>query len=191
MKNLLAFALIFFAYTFKSYSQTVTIESSGSIPDYGIQKLYTALLQEGYKAGGKNAEYVIAVTLNSSLGTEAFSIAKDKKTITISGGDERGIIYGCLDVAESISNKTSLLALKNKQQKPHLALRAVKFDLPWDTYRHSTALDLHDQTCRDTAYWKAFLDMMAENRLNSLSLWNLHTYPFNFSAKCKPRFAHV
>lgn len=186
MKNLLAFALIFFAYTFKSYSQTVTIESSGSIPDYGIQKLYTALLQEGYKAGGKNAEYVIAVTLNSSLGTEAFSIAKDKKTITISGGDERGIIYGCLDVAESISNKTSLLALKNKQQKPHLALRAVKFDLPWDTYRHSTALDLHDQTCRDTAYWKAFLDMMAENRLNSLSLWNLHTYPFLIKPKNFP-----
>jgi len=186
MKNLLAFSLLFFAYTFKSHSQTVTIEHSGSIPDYGIQKLYTSLLQEGYKTGGKNAEYVIAVTLNSSLGAEAFSIAKNKKTITISGGDARGIIYGCLDVAESIRNKTSLQALKNKQQKPHLALRAVKFDLPWDTYRHSTALDLHDQTCRDTAYWKAFLDMMSENRLNSLSLWNLHTYPFLIKPKNFP-----
>ena len=57
-------------------------------------------------------------------------------------------------------------------------MRAVKFDLPWDTYRHSYALDLHLETCKDTAYWKAFLDIMAENRLNALSLWNLHPYPF-------------
>src|SRR6185436_12369086 len=62
--------------------------------------------------------------------------------------------------------------------KPHYPFRAIKFDLPWDTYRHSFALDQHYATCRDVRFWEAFLDMMVENRFNALSLWNLHPYPF-------------
>jgi hypothetical protein len=65
-------------------------------------------------------------------------------------------------------------------------MRAIKFDLPWDTYRHSYALDQHQQTCSDTAYWKAFLDMMAANRFNALSLWNLHPYVYMIRAKNFP-----
>ena len=34
------------------------------------------------------------------------------------------------------------------------------------------------ETCRDTVFWESFLDMMAENRFNTLTLWNLH--PFNY-----------
>ncbi|MBK7438934.1 MAG: hypothetical protein IPI77_19885 [Saprospiraceae bacterium] len=47
-------------------------------------------------------------------------------------------------------------------------------------------MSLHDETRRDTLYWKAFLDMMAENRLNSLTLWNLHTYTYLIKQKNFP-----
>jgi hypothetical protein len=67
-------------------------------------------------------------------------------------------------LAEDIGNGIPLNNCKAKNEKPFLAFRAIKYDLPWDTYRHSYALELHDQTCRDTSYWKAFLDMMAVNR---------------------------
>ncbi|HKJ78087.1 MAG TPA: hypothetical protein VKA10_01075, partial [Prolixibacteraceae bacterium] len=39
-------------------------------------------------------------------------------------------------------------------------------------------LQQHYETCRDTLFWKSFLDMMVENRFNKLTLWNLH--PFNY-----------
>ncbi|MES1197736.1 MAG: hypothetical protein ABUL41_00475, partial [Chitinophagaceae bacterium] len=39
---------------------------------------------------------------------------------------------------------------------------------------------------KDTSYWKAFLDMMVENRFNSLSLWNLHTYTYLIKPKNFP-----
>ena len=79
---------------------------------------------------------------------------------------------------EELQNGASLQTVQARTEKPHLPLRAIKFDLPWDTYRHSEALDLHYETCRDTLYWKAFLDMMVANRFNALSLWNLHPYTF-------------
>jgi hypothetical protein len=59
--------------------------------------------------------------------------------------------------------------------------RAIKFNLPWDSYRRSPALQLHMETCRDPKFWESFLDMMVENRFNKLTLWNLH--PFSYMVK--------
>ena len=38
--------------------------------------------------------------------------------------------------------------------------------------------DQHYETAREIEYWEAFLDMMAENRFNVLSLWNLHPFTY-------------
>ncbi|MHC4682194.1 MAG: hypothetical protein ACYTEK_26315, partial [Planctomycetota bacterium] len=40
------------------------------------------------------------------------------------------------------------------------------------------AMNLHTQTCRDLNFWQRFLDMMAQNRFNVLSLWNLHPFTY-------------
>ena len=117
---------------------------------------------------------------------EAFSVVTNGKKITITGGDNRGMIYGSLSVAEDLRNGTRLDKIQPRSEQPHYSLRAVKFDLPWDTYRHSYALNLHQETSKDVNFWKAFLDMMAENRLNSLSLWNLHPYTFMIKPKNFP-----
>ncbi len=126
---------------------------------------------------GTDVQIVFAID-TETLAAEAFTIEPSGKRITITGGDERGLIYGALSLAEDLKNGIALDRAVARNEAPKLMLRAVKYDLPWDTYRHSEALDLHDEVCRDVEYWEAFLDMMAENRLNSLSLWNLHPYPF-------------
>ncbi|MEI9946377.1 MAG: hypothetical protein WDN26_19415 [Chitinophagaceae bacterium] len=188
MKKIIACFIIASLFIPRGFCQMVTIETKGvaATTDYGSTQLYKALLGSGYKRGAKNAEYIINVGIDAVLGAEAFSIAKVKKEITITGGDERGLIYGCLSLAEDIKNKIPLQAVKARSEKPYLALRAIKFDLPWDTYRHSYSLDQHDKICRDTSYWRSFLDMMAETRLNSLSLWNLHTYTYLIKPKNFP-----
>ena len=165
----------------EGFSQSVHIAySKASLQEaYAAGMVEKSLLKKGYSLKGSNAEFEIRLTINKEkLGSEAYSVVRDKNKITVTGGDERGMIYGSLSIAEDVRNGIGLKDIKPRSEKPNYQLRAVKFDLPWDTYRHSAALDLHMETCKDVNYWKAFLDMMAENRLNSLSLWNLHPYTF-------------
>lgn len=170
-------------------SQSVGISHDKGSPRqvYAASVLQQALGERGYVVAGRSADLEIMLRVDpGQLGSEAFSILPSGKTTTITGGDERGLIYGCLSVAEDLRNGTALQDCKPRNEKPFLPFRGIKFDLPWDTYRHSHALSLHDETCRDPEYWRAFLDMMAETRLNSLTLWNLHTYPYLIKAKNFP-----
>ncbi|GAB3963204.1 hypothetical protein GCM10028805_65840 [Spirosoma harenae] len=174
------------------FAQRVLIQQLTPSPQsqYATGQFTKALLARNYKVLQKAGapDYTILLAANKQqLGQEAFTIDRQGTQIIVTGGDNRGLIYGCLSLAEDIQNGVSLQKLSVRQEKPHLPLRAIKFDLPWDTYRHSYALDLHYNTCRDTLYWKAFLDMMVANRFNALSLWNLHPYtymirPTNFPA---------
>ena len=148
---------------------------------YAVEQLTKALTARQYTiiTGSESSDYTIRLAPdNLPLGHEAYTLSRKGNELTITGGDARGLIYGSLSLVEELQNGGSLQTVKARTEKPHLPLRAIKFDLPWDTYRHSYALDLHYETCRDTLYWKAFLDMMVANRFNALSLWNLHPYTF-------------
>lgn len=170
-------------------SQPVTIKyNKASLQStYAAGKLEKALLLKGYTSTNAKGAAVIELSVSArQLGDEAYSIGVIGKQINVTGGDERGMIYGALSLAEEVSNGARLERIKSRSEKPHYTLRAIKFDLPWDTYRHSDALDLHYETCKDLNYWKAFLDMMIENRFNALSLWNLHPYTYMIRPKNFP-----
>jgi hypothetical protein len=169
-------------------SQPVSIVYDKASPQakYAVEMLGKTLTSKGYTL---NAEADIVITLSTNAKeqeAEAYTIRKDGKKITVTGGDKRGMIYGTFSLAEEVRNGGRLEAIKSQSESPHYSFRAIKFDLPWDTYRHSDALDLHYETCKDLNYWKAFLDMMVENRLNALSLWNLHPYTFMIKPKNFP-----
>jgi hypothetical protein len=187
MKKIFLFALLYVACQF-SAAQTVRLQLANT----SVQQIYVdsvlkaALKLRGYKPGTASPEFTIRFSIDSKLGKEAFSIQTNSKQIIISGGDESGLIYGGLSIAEDLRNAIPLQNIKGRSEKPKLAFRAIKFDMPWDTYRHSYALDLHSETCKDVNYWKAFLDMMAENRFNVLSLWNLHPYVYMIKPKNFP-----
>jgi len=185
----LAFHFVLFSNI--SFSQNVLYRYKENSPQerYAVSVIAKAMQGMKEKSNSKSTSesfYINLITDSTILLPEAFSITPTGKTITITGGDERGLIYGCLSLAEDIRTGIALKDCKARSEKPFLPFRAIKYDLPWDTYRHSYALELHDQTCRDTSYWKAFLDMMAENRFNSLTLWNLHPYTFLIKPKNFP-----
>jgi hypothetical protein len=121
------------------------------------------------------------------LGPEAFSITPEGKTITVAGGDARGLIYGALALAEKLRNGERVEDIKPFTERPALAFRGIKFNLPWDTYRPSSALDQHRDTVRDLKFWEAWLDMMVENRFNAVSLWNLHPFTYMVQPKSFPK----
>jgi len=123
------------------------------------------------------------------VGPEGFRLARMPNGLLIAGGGERGAMYGVLDVAEQIRRGTPWDKIEAHSVKPQFEFRAIKFNLPWAAYRTSFALEQHQATCKDLKFWEAFLDMMAENRFNVLTLWSLHPFhymirPKNFPEAC-------
>lgn len=163
-------------------SQSFQYDTASARQRYAITRLSAALKQDKSAAA-----YTIRLTMDTSaFAFESFFVKQHNHIINITGGSDRALIYGCLAVAEDLNNGAALKNIQPTNEKAFLPFRAIKYDLPWDTYRHSYALSLHDTTCRDTAYWRAFLDMMAENRFNALTLWNLHPYTFLIKPKNFP-----
>jgi len=153
---------------------------------YAAKKLSATLSERGHavrferRASGRQIRLVVDP---GRLKAEGFSISPEGNVITIRGGDSRGMIYGALALAEMLRNGSRLEEIKATEQKPNLEFRGIKYNLPWNTYRPSSALDQHYATARDLKYWEAFLDMMVENRFNAISLWNLH--PFTYMVRPK------
>lgn len=104
--------------------------------------------------------------------------ANGKKTLLLLAIDESGAAYGVQELKEHFESNKNLQEVKDKTVNPAFEYRIVKFNLPWSPYRSNLATEVHTHISRDIAYWEKFLDMMVENRLNVLSLWNNHPFPF-------------
>ena len=174
-----------------SCSHTVSLLNDLSIPQaaYASSRVEDALSGNGYriKDGSNKSDYLIEIRIDSSdLSDEAYSIICVGNRITITGGDARGMIYGCLSLSEDLMNGIALGKIEDRSERPHYPLRAIKFDTPWYSYRPSSALDQHYETVTDVNYWREFLDMMVENRFNSLSLFNLHPFTYMIMPKNFP-----
>jgi len=153
---------------------------------YASRRLRETLADPAVKlpVGGDAAVFELRV--DPALGAEAFTIGRQGRHVTVTGGDARGLIYGALDLREQIHDGKSIDAIAAKTAKPALAFRGIKFNTPWDSYRPSSALDQHTATVKDLDYWKSFLDMMVENRFNALSLWTMHPFTYMIRPKNFP-----
>ncbi len=122
-----------------------------------------------------------------TITTEGFSLKKiSRKKVALLATDNTGAMYGLMELAEQLEMKGSLKKIIEKSVNPKYLFRAIKFNLPWNSYRVHESLQLHTQTVRDLEFWKSFLDMMAENRFNVLTLWNLHPFPYMIRPKNFP-----
>ena len=122
----------------------------------------------------------IRLIADAQLGPEAFDMhvepARGGARVEIQGGDGRGICHALLDLTVQVRRGATWSAIQPVRGRPHLSFRALKFNLPWCSYRAHPALDLHTDTCRDLVFWQRLLDMLAYNRFNALTLWNLHNW---------------
>jgi len=122
-----------------------------------------------------------------AIGPEGYSIKKlSGKKVAVISSDPAGSMYSILDIAEQLQMGKTLKTIEEKSINPKLPFRAIKFNLPWNSYRVHESLQLHYETVRDLEFWKSFLDMMAENRFNALTLWNLHPFPYMIRPKNFP-----
>ncbi len=94
-------------------AQQVTILHDGAVPQaaYAARRLSAALIERGCRVAPAPAgsDYLISLALRQeTLGPEAFAIVPEGRTISVVGGDQRGLIYGALALAEALRNGTPL-----------------------------------------------------------------------------------
>lgn len=188
---LLAAVLFLCAATLQAAEITVSAPESPLLR-YALGKLEAAVQRQGavlkrvaHARAGLDPR--IAVTIDpgvrNTLGQEGFERAKLPQGLRITAGGERGAMYGLLELAQEIRSGTPLERISGRTARAQFEFRAIKFNLPWAAYRTSPALEQHQETCKDLKFWEAFLDMMAENRFNVLTLWSLH--PFHYMIRPK------
>ncbi|MEK3914599.1 hypothetical protein [Paenibacillus sp. FSL H7-0331] len=165
---------------------------------FAVDKLKEAILAVGetYETGELNRPGHVHIAITSSeeeaamLGlavdtsvlAEGFEIRRflhqGKPALAILARDESGAMYGVLELAEQLRDHLELSLIPECITNARLAFRALKFNLPWSSYRMNECFDLQHETVRDLSFWQSFLDMMAVNRYNVLTLWNLHPFPY-------------
>lgn len=133
-------------------------------------------------ANDNDAEESFGLTVDVSVGVEGFELRRahhrGNPVLFVLARDESGAMYGMLELAERLRTYGNLSSVPECVMNPGFPFRAIKFNLPWSSYRRNECFDLQKETVRDLAFWQAFLDMMAENRYNVLTLWCLHPFPY-------------
>ena len=116
---------------------------------------------------------------------------RDKPALLLCGADDVGLMYATLDVAHRIS-------WSNDRQDPFHYVYNVTEEA--DVQERSVSAGTFqrryfEERLHDTAYWKAYFDMMAESRLNQFLLIfgyknNQYREP-NFTAPAYPNFFNL
>ena len=117
MKSLsfvLIVAVVFFVETVPA--ATIYVLHDATVPQaaYAARKVSKAVQVQGHQVlpQRQGYDFMISLALNPSrLGPEAFAIIPEGKVITVYGGDDRGLIYGALALAEDLANGTPLTAI--------------------------------------------------------------------------------
>ena len=132
MKKPICFIFFFAAFLFIGQSQSVSVlfDNTSPIQNYAATTLQQSVLKKGYSIKKSGASYLINFLVNKKLGSEAYSLERGSQKITITGGDDKGILYGALSLAEDLRNGITLQNIKAKTEAPKLPFRAIKFDLP-------------------------------------------------------------
>jgi len=114
--------------------------------------------------------------VNQEYSKGEFLIRCIGELIIIEGQDSSGVMYGCFEWAERILMDKVLKEGDEIRQKPALGLRGVKFNLPYAAFDEGDPFVLNEKTCMSMDYWRSYLDMLALNRYNCLSLWSEHPF---------------
>ena len=119
------------------------------------------------------------------LATEGFALRREGPArqvyVVIESKDAGGAMYGGLELAEQI-RVGGVNGVKNLSRNPSMAMRGTKFNIPLDL-RSPSYSDMSDSaqeniaTVWDFDFWRDYLDALARDRYNYVSLWNLHPFP--------------
>ena len=142
-------------------------------------------------AGQKFDGYIISLDLANNtdgLAAEGYRITRNADNhFTIEGYDPSGVIYGAVELAERLL--ANRLITEQIAESPQMVMRGTCIGLQKTTYLPGHSVYEYPYTPEnfpwfyDKEEWVKYLNMMVENKFNSLYLWNGH--PFASLVKLK------
>jgi len=180
---------------------------------YGVQKLAGQLKAQGYivkvlkqdKLNNSSNSIIVGlikdplikqamsawhIGLTKVPGKEGFAInSAANHNILVSGADNSGALYGCLELADELKSSHALPEKIAITDQPEMTLRGACVGLQKPALLPGRGTYEYPYTPEnfpwfyDKALWLRYLDSLAENRMNSLYLWNGH--PFASLVKVK------
>ncbi|MCF0051831.1 hypothetical protein LXM25_17320 [Dyadobacter sp. LJ53] len=124
-----------------------------------------------------------------SPGKEGFQIFSAGKKLILAGSDPSGVLYGCMEMVERIKNEGKIPERLTVSDQPEMVLRGTCIGVQKPVYLPGRTVYEYPYTPEnfpwfyDKSLWIKYLDMLVENRMNSLYLWNGH--PFASLVKLK------
>jgi hypothetical protein len=108
-----------------------------------------------------------------------FEIYLEDNKIFVTGADYKGTMYGLMDIAETIE-LYGIGSIISKIENPFLKIRGIKYNLPFEPYDYGDPVEKNIKVCLDKGYWEKYIDFLAKNRYNCLSLWSEHPFHMMF-----------
>jgi hypothetical protein len=159
---------------------------------------YSAKIQQKDKLNGINNAILIGVFSDKLFADHLPAEIKSKISVTkkegfhiytgkngllyVIGNDASGALYGCIELADQINNSGKLPTQLAFSDQPEMVLRGTCIGLQKPDYLPGHDVYEYPYTPEtfpwlyDKALWIKYLDMMVENRYNSLYLWNGHPF---------------
>ncbi|MGH9607741.1 MAG: hypothetical protein ACRD3N_18795 [Terracidiphilus sp.] len=187
-----ALSLAFSAAAHAAKVRVVTAKGASSRALWGARQLRAALA--GVKNARAGARVVAGLRASPALNRfaipefrpqaeEAFLIKQIGNTWVVAGSDSSGVLYGELELAGRVRSAGALPVGINDMEHPALKLRGVCIGMQKPEITYQGAEYDYRYTPQNfpwfynKAEWIEHLDMLAEERYNTLYLWNGDPFP--------------
>lgn len=115
-----------------------------------------------------------------ALPDQGYEINIEDNRVAVRAAGESGMMYGLLDLADIYDNGWPRRL--HRKQEPYIRRRGIKFNIPLDARTPSysdasTSAFENIPHMWEWEFWREFLDTMALEKLNVLSLWSLSPFP--------------
>ena len=159
---------------------------------YAKVKVKNVSPQTNYAASlltGKEGKFNVSVEVADNGEAEGFTLLRKDKHVRVIGNDGAGAIYGVNKLMELLREDPTLSTLTTQSEVPQMKLRGACVGLQKTVYLPGHRVYEYPYTPEnfpwfyDKALWIKYLDLLAENNMNTVYLWNGH--PFASLVKLK------
>ena len=159
---------------------------------YAKVKVKNVSPQTNYAASlltGKEGQFNVSVEMANNGEAEGFTLLRKDKHVRVIGNDGAGTIYGVNKLLELLQEDPTLSNLTTQSEVPQMKLRGACVGLQKTVYLPGHRVYEYPYTPEnfpwfyDKALWIKYLDLLAENNMNTVYLWNGH--PFASLVKLK------
>ena len=129
-----------------------------------------------------NGNFSVTVSIANEGAAEGFTLTKKGKRVTITGNDGAGCIYGANKLLELYETDKTLAGLTSLSEQPQMKLRGACVGLQKTVYLPGHRVYEYPYTPEnfpwfyDKELWLRYLDLLAENNMNTVYLWNGHPF---------------